>query len=66
MTFAINLLRAGGDAFSLQMLGGWTSLDMPRRYTRAMKAEDAIRVHKRASPVEFLLGDSTQQPGGLV
>ncbi len=52
VTFAINFLRAGGDVFSLQTLGGWTDLDMPSHYTAALKAEDALRAHRNASPVE--------------
>jgi len=51
-TWAINLLRGGADTFSLQTLGGWVDLEMPRRYTRAMKIEDAINVHKKASPAD--------------
>jgi len=51
-TFAINLLRGGADTFTLQTLGGWKDLEMPRRYTRALTIEDAIRVHKKASPAD--------------
>jgi site-specific recombinase XerD len=51
-TFAINYLRAGGDPFTLQILGGWTDLEMPRHYTAALKAEDAFRIHARASPAD--------------
>jgi len=54
-TFAINYLRAGGDPFTLQMLGGWTDLDMPRSYAAALKQEDALKIHQKASPVEFLI-----------
>jgi site-specific recombinase XerD len=53
-TFAMNYLRAGGDPFTLQILGGWTDLEMPRHYTAALTAEDALKVHRRASPVDFL------------
>lgn len=53
-TFAVNFLRDGGDVFSLQILGGWTDLEMPRHYTAALKAEDAFRVHTRASPADAL------------
>ncbi|OGN90576.1 MAG: hypothetical protein A2158_08395, partial [Chloroflexi bacterium RBG_13_46_14] len=53
-TWAINLLRNGSDVFSLQVLGGWVDLDMPRRYTRAMNIEDAVRAHKKASPADRL------------
>jgi site-specific recombinase XerD len=51
-TFAVNLLRGGADTFSLQTLGGWKDLEMPRHYTQALKIEDAIRVHSRASPAD--------------
>lgn len=57
-TFSIDYLRAGGDPFTLQMLGGWADLNMPRRYSAALKQEDALKVHEKASPVEFLLGDN--------
>jgi len=61
-TFAINYLRGNGtpesrgDPFTLQMLGGWEDLDMPRRYAAALKQEDALKVHEKASPVTNLLG----------
>jgi site-specific recombinase XerD len=54
-TFAIDFLRAGGDPFTLQILGGWTDLEMPRHYAAALKAEDAFRVHARASPADALI-----------
>jgi len=54
ITFAVDFMRNGGDVFSLQTLGGWTDLEMPRHYTRALKIEDALRVHRRASPVDML------------
>ena len=53
-TFAINYLRAGGDPFTLQILGGWIDLEMPRHYAAALKAEDAFRVHAKASPADVL------------
>jgi site-specific recombinase XerD len=51
-TFAINLLRGGADTFSLQTLGGWKDLEMPRHYTEALKIEDAVRVHGKTSPAD--------------
>jgi len=53
-TWSINMLRGGAGVFSLQILGGWKDLEMPRRYTRAMNIEDAVRVHKKASPGDRL------------
>jgi site-specific recombinase XerD len=54
-TFAVNYLRAGGDPFTLQILGGWEDLEMPRRYSACLKVEDAFRVHEMASPADRLL-----------
>jgi integrase/recombinase XerD len=59
-TFSIDYLRAGGDPFTLQQLGGWTDLDMPRRYAAALTQEDAMKVHGKASPAEFILGKDGQ------
>jgi len=53
-TFAMNYIRARGDTFTLQILGGWEDLEMPRHYTRALQAEDAFEVHRRASPANQL------------
>lgn len=52
-TFAINYLRAGGDIFTLQMILGHEQLDMVRHYSRLAQI-DVKRVHRRASPVEWL------------
>ena len=52
-TFAVNYLRAGGDIFTLQMILGHEELDMVRRYSQ-LASNDVSRVHKRASPVDFL------------
>jgi site-specific recombinase XerD len=57
-TFAINLLRGGADTFSLQTLGGWKDLEMPRHYTQALKMGDAIRVHNRTSPADRMMAES--------
>jgi site-specific recombinase XerD len=51
-TFSINYLRSGGDPFTLQILGGWEDLEMPRRYCAALKVEDAFAVHRKASPAD--------------
>ena len=55
VTFAVNFMRAGGDVFSLQTLGGWSDLEMPRHYTAALKFEDALKVHRKASPADSLM-----------
>jgi site-specific recombinase XerD len=63
-TFAIRYLRGDGfnletrgDPFTLQDIGGWTTLDMPNRYAAARKIEDAYKVHRKASPVMNLFGN---------
>lgn len=53
--FALEYLRAGGDPFTLQMLGGWEDLGMPRRYAAALQQEDALRIHEKASPADNLI-----------
>jgi site-specific recombinase XerD len=53
-TFAMNYLRAGGDPFTLQILGGWEDLEMPKHYCSALKVEDAFAVHAKASPADHL------------
>lgn len=52
-TFAVSYLRAGGDIFTLQMILGHENLEMVRHYSR-LASTDVRRVHRRASPVEFL------------
>ncbi len=51
-TFATSLLRAGADVFTLQMLGGWKDLEMPRHYSQSLRMEDAVKVHARTSPAD--------------
>ena len=50
-TTAIELLRNGSDALSLQRLLGHSTLDMVKVYV-ALADKDVANVHKRASPVE--------------
>jgi integrase/recombinase XerD len=49
--FAINMLRAGVDVFSLQMLMGHTDLQVLRRYL-ALTTEDIAQAHRIGSPVD--------------
>jgi site-specific recombinase XerD len=48
-TFALEFIRAGGDAFSLQRLLGHTTLDMTRRYVH-LADTDLRTAHRRFSP----------------
>jgi site-specific recombinase XerD len=57
-TFAVNLLRAGGDIYSLQTLGGWEDLAMPKMYSQSVQQEHALKVHKKASPVDFIFANT--------
>ena len=54
-TFAVNFLRAGGNVFDLQTLGGWSSLEMVKRYSQSLNTEDALRAHAKFSPVDRML-----------
>jgi integrase/recombinase XerD len=49
--FAINMLRAGVDVFSLQKLMGHSDLQVLRRYL-AQTTEDIARAHRIGSPVD--------------
>jgi integrase/recombinase XerC len=49
--FAINMLRAGVDVFSLQKLMGHADLQVLRRYL-AQTTEDIARAHRIGSPVD--------------
>lgn len=51
-TAAINYLRNSGDQFTLQIMLGHSTLEMTRRYVSTLGAEDMLRVHAKASPVD--------------
>jgi integrase len=54
-TAALQYLRGARDSFLLQLFLRHESLKMSRRYTRGLKAEEAIAAHRNgASPVEGL------------
>ncbi|MEZ0076523.1 tyrosine-type recombinase/integrase [Planotetraspora sp. GP83] len=49
-TMATSFLDAGGDPIDLMHVGGWTSLEMVRRYTMATAQRRARDAHARLSP----------------
>jgi len=54
-TSALQYLRGAKDSFLLQLFLRHESLEMSRRYTQGLKAEEAITAHRNgASPVERL------------
>lgn len=54
-TAGLQYLRGAKDSFLLQLFLRHESLEMSRRYTRGLKAEEAIDAHRNgASPVEGL------------
>lgn len=54
-TAALQYLRGAHDSFLLQLFLRHESLEMSRRYTKGLKAEEAIQAHRNgASPVEGL------------
>jgi site-specific recombinase XerD len=53
-TAAISYLRNGGDWFTLQIMLGHASPVMTRRYLSSLGADDMMRVHQKASPVDNL------------
>jgi site-specific recombinase XerD len=53
-TFALEFVRAGGDAFSLQKLLGHSTLDMTRRYVH-LADTDLRAAHRRFAPADSWL-----------
>lgn len=53
-TFAVEFIRAGGDAFSLQQILGHSTLEMTRRYVHLAQT-DLREAHRRFSPGNRLL-----------
>lgn len=53
-TFAVEFIRAGGDAFNLQRMLGHTTLEMTRRYVH-LAAGDTRAAHARFAPADRFL-----------
>lgn len=53
-TFALEFVRAGGEAFALQRILGHTTLDMTRRYVHLANS-DLREAHRRFAPADRLL-----------
>ena len=53
-TFALEFMRAGGDAFSLQKLLGHSTLDMTRRYVH-LADTDLRTAHRKFAPADAWL-----------
>lgn len=53
-TFAVEFIRAGGNAFNLQRILGHTTLDMTRRYVH-LTPGDTRAAHARFAPADRLL-----------
>jgi integrase len=47
-------LRRGGQAEDLQVLMGWRSSEMMRRYVKVAEVERATSAHKRFSPADLV------------
>lgn len=52
-TFAIQYIKNGGDAFSLQSILGHARLDMVRNYVN-LAQQDVTTKHRKFSPVDFV------------
>ncbi len=52
--FAINMLRAGVDIYTLKELLGYADLQVLRRYLK-QESGDLIAAHRRGSPVDNAL-----------
>lgn len=53
-TFAVEFVRAGGDAFSLQRILGHSTLDMTRRYVQ-LADSDLRAAHRKFAPADTWL-----------
>lgn len=53
-TFGTMALRNGGSVFEVQSLLGHSTLEMTRRYSATIQSEDAVKSHKKFSPVDNL------------
>jgi site-specific recombinase XerD len=53
-TFALSFLRKDKNPFNLQYLLGHSDLRMTRHYVSTLGAEDALKAHESASPVDLL------------
>ena len=52
-TFAIQYIKNGGDAFSLQSILGHATLEMVRAYVNLAKNDVTIQ-HRKFSPIDYI------------
>lgn len=60
-TFAIQYVKNGGDAFSLQAILGHASLDMVRNYVNLAR-RDVAEQHGKFSPMAWLAAETKSEP----
>jgi len=56
--FAIEVLRNGGNPYTLKELGGWEDLDIPLKYAESAQHELALKDHEKIAPFAHLFNEN--------